>query len=69
VLKELWEKRRGRVLLNETYDAIGGVQGAVAAKADDFLYRLSAPEQILLRRIFLRLVSPLESGGRTFVGA
>jgi hypothetical protein len=41
VLKELWDKRRGRVLLNETYDAIGGLQGAVATKADEFLKGLS----------------------------
>ncbi len=35
MLKELWDKRRGRILLNETYDAIGGLQGAVATKADE----------------------------------
>jgi hypothetical protein len=35
VLKELRDKRRGRILLNETYDAIGGLQGAVATKADE----------------------------------
>ena len=36
VLKELWDNRHGRILLKESYDAIGGLQGAVANKADDF---------------------------------
>jgi hypothetical protein len=42
VLKELWDERRGGVLLNETYDAIGGLQGAVATKADQFFKDLSS---------------------------
>ena len=62
VLKELWEKRRGRVLLNETYDAIGGLQGAVATKADELFKGLSSAEQKILQRVFLRIVRPSESG-------
>jgi WD40 repeat protein len=62
VLKELWEKRRGGVLLNETYDAIGGVQGAVATKADELFKALSSAEQKTLRRVFLRIVRPTENG-------
>jgi type II secretory pathway predicted ATPase ExeA len=62
VLKELWDKRRGRVLLNETYDAIGGLQGAVATKADELFNDLSSAEQIVLQRVFLRIVRPSESG-------
>ena len=62
VLKELWDKRRGRALLNETYDAIGGLQGAVATKADEFLTALSPAEQKILQRVFLRIVRPSESG-------
>ena len=62
VLKELWEKRRGRVLLNETYDAIGGLQGAVATKADELFKGLSSAEQTILQRVFLRIVRPSESG-------
>jgi hypothetical protein len=58
VLKELWEKRRGRVLLNETYDAIGGLQGAVATKADELFKSLSSAEQKILQRVFLRIVRP-----------
>jgi WD40 repeat protein/type II secretory pathway predicted ATPase ExeA len=62
VLKELWDKRHGRVLLSEAYDAIGGLHGAVATKADELLQGLSSAEQIVLQRVFLRIVRPSESG-------
>jgi WD40 repeat protein len=62
VLKELWDKRHGRLLLSETYDAIGGLQGAVATKADELFNGLSSAEQIVLQRVFLRIVRPSESG-------
>src|SRR5580704_6114399 len=62
LLKELWDKRRGRVLLNETYDAIGGLKGAVATKADQLLKELSLAEQKTLQRVFLRIIRPSESG-------
>jgi tetratricopeptide (TPR) repeat protein/Cdc6-like AAA superfamily ATPase len=62
VLKGLWDMRRGQVLLGETYDSIGGLQGAVTTKADEFLKGLSLAEQTILRRVFLRIVRPSESG-------
>ena len=62
VLKELWDKRRGRLLLNETYDAIGGLQGAVATKADEHFKGLSSAEQTILQRVFLRIVRPAKDG-------
>jgi type II secretory pathway predicted ATPase ExeA len=62
VLKELWERRRGGLLLNEAYDDIGGLQGAVATKADELFKGLSSAEQTILQRVFLRIVSPSESG-------
>jgi hypothetical protein len=62
VLKELWDKRRGHVLLSETYDAIGGLQGAVATKADELLKGLSSAEQTILQRVFLRIVRPARDG-------
>ena len=65
VLRELWEKRRGGVLLNETYDAIGGLQGAVATKADEFFSGLSSAERKILQRVFLRIVRPAEGGQDT----
>ena len=63
LLKELWDKRRGRILLNETYDAIGGLQGAVATKADELFKALSSAEQKILQRIFLRIVRPSAESG------
>ncbi|MEG4630737.1 CHAT domain-containing protein [Microcoleus sp. AR_TQ3_B6] len=54
-LQELWKRRRGRWLCNEEYQAIGGVQKAIAKTADDFYNSLSAPEQEQLQNIFLRL--------------
>jgi WD40 repeat protein len=65
VLKELWDKRRGRLLLNETYDAIGGLQGAVPTKADELFKRLSSAEQRNLQRVFLRIVRLSKSGADT----
>jgi len=65
VLEELWEKRRARILLNETYDAIGGLQGAVATKADELFKGLSLAEQKILQRVFLRIVRPSQSGPDT----
>ena len=62
VLSELWDKRRGTVLLNETYDAIGGVHGAVGTKADELFKGLSPAEQKDLERVFMRLVLPAEGG-------
>jgi WD40 repeat protein len=60
VLKELWEQRHGGLLRNETYDAIGGLQGAVATKADELFKSLSLAEQKTLQRVFLRIVRPSE---------
>jgi tetratricopeptide (TPR) repeat protein len=65
VLKELWEDRRGELLLNQSYDAIGELQGAVAKKADKFLNGLSLSDQKILQRVFLRIVRPSESGENT----
>src|ERR1700751_5551344 len=63
VLKELWDNRHGGILLSETYDAKGGLQGAVAAKADELFKRLSSAEQKILQRIFLRIVRPSAESG------
>jgi hypothetical protein len=63
VLKELWENRHGGILLNETYDAIGGLHGAVATKADELFIGLSSAEQKILQGIFLRIVRPSAESG------
>ena len=65
VLKELWANRRGQLLLNETYDAMGELQGALATKADKFFGSLSSADQNVLQRVFLRIVRPSASGEDT----
>jgi hypothetical protein len=45
VLRELWDKRQGGELLHDVYDRMGGLNGAVAAKADALFEKLSPPEQ------------------------
>jgi hypothetical protein len=42
VLTELWEERRGGLLLYESYDTMGELKGALAKKAGDFFEELSA---------------------------
>jgi type II secretory pathway predicted ATPase ExeA len=64
-LKELWENRRARLLLNETYVGMGELKGALAKKASDFFKNLSPADQKVLQRVFLRIVRPSESGEDT----
>jgi hypothetical protein len=64
-LKELWENRRARVLLNETYDKMGELKGALAKKASDFFGKVSLADQKVLQRVFLRIVRPSENGEDT----
>jgi hypothetical protein len=60
VLAELWEKRRGRRLFHDAYEAMGAVRGAIAARADETFARLTPAEQEATRRAFLQLVRPGE---------
>src|SRR5262249_42517826 len=40
LLEQLWEERRGPVLTNEAFDAMGGVDGAIATVAERVFGRL-----------------------------
>ncbi len=57
---KLWDARdKGRCLLTrQSYEDIGGIEGALATHADEVLAGLSAPSQRLARAIFERLVTP-----------
>jgi len=57
---KLWDARDGerRVLTAESYGAMGGVVGALAAHADDVLSGLSPSAQKIARGVFERLVTP-----------
>src|SRR5207253_10832856 len=55
-LLETWRRRRGRTLTLLGYAEAGGVRGAIAQTAES-VYRdqFSAQEQVIARRIFVRL--------------
>ena len=55
-LMQLWARRRGRALTNTDYDAIGGVTGALAQRAEAEFARFSQEEQTAARGLFSRLV-------------
>ena len=54
-LLELWKRRHGRWLRADEYEAIGGVQQAIARTADEVYDSLSPNEQQQVRNIFVRL--------------
>ncbi len=57
---KLWDARdRERRLLTMTsYQAIGGISGALATHADDVVRNMSSPMQKLTQRVFRQLVTP-----------
>ncbi len=57
---KLWDARdRDRQVLSESsYQAIGGISGALATHADDVLAQMNATAQKLTQKIFQRLVTP-----------
>ncbi|MCB9453072.1 MAG: TIR domain-containing protein [Anaerolineaceae bacterium] len=56
-LKGLFDLRLGRVLTNNAYHNMGGVQGALADVADKVYNNLSDTKREVLRRLLLRLVN------------
>jgi WD40 repeat protein/class 3 adenylate cyclase len=60
-----WEARDGRTLTVEAYRSTGGVRAAIATTADRVLESLDPHQQVLARRILLRLVEPGEGVGDT----
>jgi WD40 repeat protein/class 3 adenylate cyclase len=56
-LTELHERRDNNVMTREAYQAIGGVSGALAGRADDIYNELPEPAQEASRQLFLRLVT------------
>ncbi len=63
-LVELWQKREGRSLTVEAYEASGGVSGAVARLAEAAYGGLGGGQQSTARSLFLRLAS---GGGESVV--
>jgi len=56
-LTELFERREGRLLTREAYQAIGGVSGALARRAEALYAGLDTASQEMTRQLFLRLVT------------
>ncbi|MGW3134037.1 nSTAND1 domain-containing NTPase [Streptomyces sp. NPDC001123] len=57
-LRETWRRRKGRALTVETYEAAGGLHGAIARTAEDLYTALTVAQADLARRILLRLITP-----------
>ncbi len=59
-LLELWKRRRGSMLTLEGYRQAGGVEGAVASRAEAIYSGFTPEQQEIARRILLRLTRPGE---------
>jgi WD40 repeat protein/tRNA A-37 threonylcarbamoyl transferase component Bud32 len=64
-LRTLWERRdrKRRLLTREAYQAIGGVEGALAEHADGMLAAMAGAQVELARGILLRLVGSAAAPG------
>jgi len=60
LLEGLWQQRAGGCLTHRAYDALGGISGAIARRADNEFGRLTAEQQAAARRFLVRLVTPGE---------
>jgi WD40 repeat protein len=59
-LLELWERRRGTMMTLEAYRESGGVEGAIAKRADAIYVSFDPEQQTIARRLMLRLTQPGE---------
>ncbi|MGK5629504.1 nSTAND1 domain-containing NTPase [Streptomyces sp. URMC 123] len=58
-LTRLWDRRRGRRLNHDAYEALGGVTGALADYAEEvFRHHLRPAEQATAGSLFVRLARP-----------
>ena len=60
LLSELWEARSDGRLVHAAYEEMGGVRGAMAARADALFSHLDDEDQERVRRLMLHLVQPGE---------
>ncbi|MBW3579169.1 MAG: AAA family ATPase [Actinobacteria bacterium] len=64
-LLELWERRADGTLTVGAYRDAGGVEGALAGRAEAVYLSLSPDEQLVTRRVLLRLTQPGEGSHDT----
>ncbi|MGY6021444.1 nSTAND1 domain-containing NTPase [Streptomyces spinosirectus] len=57
-LREVWRRRTGKTLTLAAYEAVGGIQGAVAHTAEAAYARCTPAEADAVRALLLRLVNP-----------
>lgn len=61
-LKELWDQRKGGRLTRRAYEAMGGIEGALRARADEAYAALPLRNQHRARRLLARLVRVARPG-------
>jgi len=65
VLKRLWEDRERGILTHAAYEAMGGLHGALAKRAETIFGQLTSLEQETVKKVFLQMVRPGEGGEDT----
>ena len=65
VLTELFDRREGNLMTWAAYEAVGGVAGALSRRADSLYDALDEAGRAMTRQLFLRLVTPSDSGEDT----
>ncbi|RNG20388.1 hypothetical protein EEJ42_23715 [Streptomyces botrytidirepellens] len=58
VLLETWRRRRGKTMTTASYEAAGGLEGAIAKTAEEVYDRFTQGQSAAARRLLLRLVAP-----------
>jgi len=61
-LTELFDQRDGALLTYEAYEAMDGLSGAIARRAEDLFLELTESERDIAKQLFLRLVTIDEQG-------
>ncbi|PJF20968.1 MAG: hypothetical protein CUN56_13480, partial [Phototrophicales bacterium] len=64
-MTELFEQRQDNTLKLATYEAIGGISGALAQRASELYEELNPNQQKQARQLFLRLIT-VDDAGRVF---
>lgn len=64
-LTQLFDQRDGRVITRSTFEAMGGVAGAIASRAEQHYSTLDEPARASLRELLRRLVVPGEGADDT----
>ena len=65
VLATLWEQRQGITLRHDAYERMGGVQRAIATRADAEFEKLDAAQKDAARRMLIQMVRPGEEAEDT----